>query len=433
MTVIRVGGNKSQKINFPTIRPTLDLNFANTRTLDPRISFRRSSGGSYFGADGYIKYAGLNEARFDHDPETRESLGILIEESRTNLLTNSNFLGSAISSSGNSVEVTFDPSIIAPDGSRTAQKAKVADAQLGAFAQSSTIIVNSSTSTVTYCWSVFVKKGTTSIYDGLLGGINTGRIQYNFDTDTLVLLSGAIGGGRIIYPNGWVRIFGIVDVRSGQAFRFLPNFFQSSIDIVGSNKFTYQWGSQVEEGRFPTSYIPTTTTARTRNVDIPQIIGNNFTNFYNEKESTIYTEAIGINDNVINATRRYWEISNNTTTFAQNAILSGYRYLNSVRLFAILKRDEMADIQQINTNFNLKFVKSASSFKNNYYSLYSNGSISDQNQYIQSRLFGKLPVVNQLYIGGSLSSSGVTLNGTVRRLIYWPKILPDEQLRSLTR
>jgi hypothetical protein len=39
-------------LNYPEIRPTLDLNFARVKALDPRITFTRSSGGSYVGADG---------------------------------------------------------------------------------------------------------------------------------------------------------------------------------------------------------------------------------------------------------------------------------------------------------------------------------------------------------------------------------------------
>jgi hypothetical protein len=41
-------------LNYPEIRPSLDLNFARTKTLDPRITFTRSSGGSYVGADGLL-------------------------------------------------------------------------------------------------------------------------------------------------------------------------------------------------------------------------------------------------------------------------------------------------------------------------------------------------------------------------------------------
>ena len=73
--------------DYPTIKPSLNLNFARARALDPRITFTRASVGTYVGRDGLIKTAGNNEARFDHDPVTLESLGLLIEESRTNSLT----------------------------------------------------------------------------------------------------------------------------------------------------------------------------------------------------------------------------------------------------------------------------------------------------------------------------------------------------------
>ena len=38
---------------------------------------------------GLVKYASSNVPRFDHDPATGESLGLLIEESRTNYCTSS--------------------------------------------------------------------------------------------------------------------------------------------------------------------------------------------------------------------------------------------------------------------------------------------------------------------------------------------------------
>ncbi len=77
-------------------RPTLDLNFAGNKSLIDTvtgrnlITFSRSQSGkeaTYVGSDGLIKYAGADEPRFDHDPTTGERLGLLIAESRTNLLT----------------------------------------------------------------------------------------------------------------------------------------------------------------------------------------------------------------------------------------------------------------------------------------------------------------------------------------------------------
>jgi len=78
--------------------PSLDLRFASTKSLtdyisgSSLISFTRASSATYVGSDGLIKTATTNEARFDHNPTTGESLGLLMEQQRTNLLLNSTTL-----------------------------------------------------------------------------------------------------------------------------------------------------------------------------------------------------------------------------------------------------------------------------------------------------------------------------------------------------
>ena len=85
-TGAKVTGSVEVTQEYPSIRPTLDLNFAATKTLDRRITFTRDGVGTYIDDMGIIKYASNNTPRFDHDPTTRESLGLLIENSETNIL-----------------------------------------------------------------------------------------------------------------------------------------------------------------------------------------------------------------------------------------------------------------------------------------------------------------------------------------------------------
>lgn len=73
--------------------PSLDLRFTAGGGLDPRITFTRASAGSYFDYTGTLQSAATNVARFDYDPVTLAARGLLIEESRTNLLLNSAVLG----------------------------------------------------------------------------------------------------------------------------------------------------------------------------------------------------------------------------------------------------------------------------------------------------------------------------------------------------
>ena len=73
--------------------PSLDLRFAESKSLvdaasgQSLVTFTRASSGTYVGSDGLIKTATTNEPRFDHNPTTGESLGLLVEEQRTNGFT----------------------------------------------------------------------------------------------------------------------------------------------------------------------------------------------------------------------------------------------------------------------------------------------------------------------------------------------------------
>ena len=75
--------------NFPTSKPSLNLDFANVGALDPRITFTRSSSATYTNSLGLIATAATNVARFDYDPVTLAARGLLVEESRTNLFVQS--------------------------------------------------------------------------------------------------------------------------------------------------------------------------------------------------------------------------------------------------------------------------------------------------------------------------------------------------------
>ena len=45
--------------------PSLLLDFTNTETLDPRITFTRASSGTFTGSNGLIQSAAINAPRFD--------------------------------------------------------------------------------------------------------------------------------------------------------------------------------------------------------------------------------------------------------------------------------------------------------------------------------------------------------------------------------
>jgi hypothetical protein len=74
----------------------LDLQFAADKTLTarrgPTPTFTRASTATFVGSNGLIQSAAINTPRFDHDPVTLACKGLLIEESRTNVLIQSDTL-----------------------------------------------------------------------------------------------------------------------------------------------------------------------------------------------------------------------------------------------------------------------------------------------------------------------------------------------------
>jgi hypothetical protein len=97
------------------IRPSLILDFANSKTLDPRVTFTRASIASYYNAQGVLVFAGTNQPRFDHDL-SGISKGLLIEESRINLLKYSTTFTTG---TGNWTQTNFSSTSVVANGAPT--------------------------------------------------------------------------------------------------------------------------------------------------------------------------------------------------------------------------------------------------------------------------------------------------------------------------
>ncbi len=105
LTGITVTGEVAAAQDYPNFRPTLDFNFAAEKKLDPRITYMRTGAASFIDELGFVKLVGDNVPRFDHDPDTGECKGLLIEESRTNLITDSDSAGPATPNLGGAPQI----------------------------------------------------------------------------------------------------------------------------------------------------------------------------------------------------------------------------------------------------------------------------------------------------------------------------------------
>jgi hypothetical protein len=230
-----------------------------------------------------LQTAGTDEARFDHDPVTGESKGLLIEEARTNLQFPST-LDSTWGKVGQMHDTATDNYAIAPDGTYTAgliYEAVSATQQLVSKASSSVV------SGSTYVWSVFVKPYTWG-GDVEIHAYGDGSTSFDLSGSDFTASDGSKGMYSV--GNGWKRVWW-KNTKSNTTGTFYLGFSGSSYAGDGYAKAFLAWGFQLEKGSFPTSYIPTSGSTVTRATEETQIQGSNFTDWYNFDEGTLYYEA----------------------------------------------------------------------------------------------------------------------------------------------
>ena len=218
---------------------------------------------------------GINVARFDTYPLTGAYRGLLIEESRTNLLTYSDDF-----STWNQVGVTTTSNAVtSPDGTVNADRIEK-DTGTSRRAEVSIPVVTGED----YALSVYVKAGTTSLMSLRAdAGVTT---SVNFDMSTqLFTVSGSFNDyGYEDVGNGWYRVWVTLTstLTGGGAFRVYPDPGSTTIDDV------YMWRAQMEEGAFITSPILTAGASATRSGDVNE---TPFTKAYNQNASTFFFKA----------------------------------------------------------------------------------------------------------------------------------------------
>ena len=365
-------------------------------------------------------------ARFDCDPITRNSLGLLIEGSRTNLLTYSQtFTNAAWTLTNATLTSTAN---VAPDGTQTAFNLVDSTATgLQAIAQTYT----KAASAIAYTSSVYFKANQrTYSWLQISDGAGNGAIVY-FNLTTGVISTAVAGIGSAftslsatitLVGNSWYKC--TITGTSNTATSLVTQFGSSTNGT--SNSFTgngysgiYIWGAQLEAGAFATSYIPTVASTVTRAADQASMTGTNFSSWYNQSEGSLYTESDD-NGSTTNGAATLFNIGaavNNAIVFYGSGTLNTARLLVRLNTVYVINTSSSATTQPI---------KQAASFKDGAVSCTANGIlfVTNVNVNIPHNL-------DTLYIGyfpGTVSY----LTGHIRKLSYYPVALSSSNLVALT-
>lgn len=240
--------------NQTDIRPTVNWDFANSKRLDDVIRFYRNSRASYYDESGTIRYVGENEPRFNHDPLTRESKGLLLERSSSNLISNS-VPNEVMNWTGTNAYMISNEAV-APDGTYSA--VMIHDLATSGAQFHGVYKLFSVSSGTTYTYSIYLKKGDEDnagmrIYDG--AGMVC-RATFNLANGTHTLHNGTSSSMTHV-GNGWYHciITGTASntTSSADAYVFTTSVYTHT--STGDNSI-YAWGAQIENKNFATSLMP---------------------------------------------------------------------------------------------------------------------------------------------------------------------------------
>jgi len=393
---------------------SLDLPFAETKSLTARVGpnpvFSRASTGTFVGSDGLIQSAAINAARFDHNPITGVCRGLLIEESRTNRILQSENFGTtwALINATASLNVAT-----APDGSTSADKIINNSGASGRVQQVFTL----SGSNV---YSVFAKADEWNwLLISPLGG-GTG-VWFNLSNGTVgTQLSGSVGS-ITSFGNGWYRC-SVVFTGAGvsNSARISPTNANNTLTDGNGTSGILIWGAQLEAGSFATSYIPTVASSVVRSADVCSISGADFTSFYNQSEGTIIASAVI--DALTGNNRGIYGINNNTGSH-------GFATLYNAASSGVISQSRNTASTTLSPTFTnsagVKFTRSLAYYLGGC-SIATNGSaVTDTAATISTQTMLTLQIGNML--GGSFQ--GTCHIPSIR---YYRKRLPNAKLAQLT-
>jgi len=432
------GGNRSVSeeahAGYDGKSPTLNLDFASLQyavaqgiglDLSPRafsdlITFTRASGAGRFNASGQYEWLAADQPRFDYDPVTGECRGLLIEEQRTNLLTNSSTFSERWQSRVNELAgvrgFAKTTELIAREATTGAHQWKGYSATLASGG--------------TYTMSLLVKAGASDVlrlkYTGAEG---TDPVALFDLVNGYVIAKGpAISNATIQNYGGGYWLASITAVQGsattsymdiGRGFR-TGSASETTYDGDGVTVQFTVLHNQIEAGSFPTSLIPTTTAQVTRAADIASV--NVLSPWYNPAQGTLFVEAA-------------------PSGFAP-AANTGWLRLDDGTTANVIEIRSWGPLKSIAAGRNAGGVAGSIIEANNQLSIgtisrvaltydATTGTLAEGGDLLGSAVYSALPSgINQLRIG--LRSGVVPFTGHIKQIRYFPRRLPNTELQAMT-
>ena len=411
------------------VKPTLDLDFL-SGTLDPRITFTRSTTGTRFNSAGALETVAINGPRIDYDPVTLADKGLLIEEQRTNSIRNNMMVGA----------VAGTPGTLPTNWGRVL--GGITQTVVGTGVENGITYIDvrfngTTTGTslgVRFESNVFVATApgqtwAASVFCRLVGGSTS-----NISTVTLHVqgLNASGTSNTDSYSKSLMSVLNVsslAQTRTSAVFTFAdattafsrPQVAMSFV-VGAAIDITLRIGMpQFEQGAFATSTIPTSGAVATRSMDVAVMTGTNFSSWYNAVEGTLISQYDYNTTSILNLCA--FSLDDGTSG---NTIVNATATPNIDRVLATAGGASQANFGNFSYAVG-QVVKRAVAVKLNDAATTANGSaVSTDNAFV-------MPSPTQLVIGAAGYFSTSRINGHIRRITYYPRRLSDKALQKLTQ
>ena len=414
----------------------LSFNFVFSGSNRPYINTSGLGSGEIF----HIKSVSIKEVTFDKSDGTltlfehpdniprvewdaqRNRLGLLVEESRTNLVTYSNS-----SSNWSNTETTVSTQSNTLSG--------ISDAILSVPTTTTALhfhVIQTATpaANTVHTASIYAKASGYSHISIEVLGFNSnyvGSAKFNLDSG-VATLGGRITGSANLSTemqsvgNGWYRCIVSCTMDSNSSPTSTPRVniiidddgvsFQNWAGDGTSGVLIY--GAQLEAGSFPTSYIKTTGATATRSSDFPSIPVADFG--FNSAEGTVVCELQHFTTESVGAAAGF-ALDDGSSS---NRL---YYYQNKGQWIGSVSGTTTLNIDAADTSENTA-TKVAVTYKKDDFVLYRNGSLQGTDT------SSEVPAVTTFFVGNS--SSNTELFGHIKSIQYYPRRLTNAQLQALT-
>lgn len=407
---------------------TLSLDFT-TGVLDPRLTFTRSTTGTFINASGLVASAAINTPRFDYDPTTLQPRGLLIEGSASNLL----FWSESFASSGAASNWAYNGNTAVPGATTTNPAGGTTAFQFAETANSGPLQQSATVTNVVHTFSAWFKASTYN-------SVTTTQVSFGlFTTGFLAGTASIVSGpgstavaGNIVTLSGlsetqWTRVqFTTTAAIPAGAVAILIYPQTTGFEV---NRSFYIWGAQLETGSGASSYIPTGASQGNRDFDSCVMTGTNFSSWFaGATEGVLYAEC-----------ERPRKIE---STAVDHAIV-GTRYASGQGLWVYASATNQYPSSYIFPSGGAQFAGGIATripfvskqavrwFNANDITNFGNGTQGTTNT------AGTGTMVPTMLTIGANSTSGTAaglewFNGGIRRVKFWPVALSNAQIQALT-